>query len=670
MDPKPIGVARQFVLNLLPAFMLVTGLAWFWSDQLQQQHLAELMATQQGHFDVAEQLIQKEFFERTSDLHVLADLPALRSFLDDPSESSRQRLEVFLLHFASTYAVYDQIRVLDPQGHESVRINREHGLPQVVPPAALQDKSDRPYFKEAIQLDRGLDYLSPLDLNVEKGQLEWPLKPAIRLAIPVFDTMQVKRGILVLNYLPESLLHTIESSLGVQKGQEVMLLNDDGYYLKHPDPALEWGWLLGHPENNFAQSFPGIWASMARSDRSGAFATGHGMLIARQLKPLLFSPPLARAGAPSGSVDPVLAQNYRWILLKFIPGEALRPDWFPVGTREWLSVAGLLLLVIALPAWAFASRTDFKRRALHKLHQHQLIMNDLYEHAPCGYQSLDREGLFIRMNQTLLDWLGYRSDELVGKAHFRDLLTPDSLPVFVEHFPALLASGQIQDCRVDMLRRDGSILPVSITANVIRDDAGNFASTRATVIDITEQRRLQQELEQQAQTDVLTGLCNRRHFYALGKRELARSDRSGAPLSLLMLDIDHFKSINDQHGHEMGDQALVAMARASSAELRENDLLARLGGEEFAVLLPDTDIATARHVAERLREAVAQLSLTSPEGAEVTFTVSIGISRREDGPDGLDAMLKRADLALYRAKASGRNQAVVQEGADSSHSAV
>ena len=131
-----------------------------------------------------------------------------------------------------------------------------------------------------------------------------------------------------------------------------------------------------------------------------------------------------------------------------------------------------------------------------------------------------------------------------------------------------------------------------------------------------------------------------------------------------MLDIDHFKSINDSHGHETGDQALVALARTCAPELRENDLLVRLGGEEFVVLLPDTDIVTARHVAERLRAAVARLSLCSVAGTGLGFTVSIGVSCAQAwAADELDAMLRRADAALYRAKAAGRNQVVVYQGA-------
>jgi diguanylate cyclase (GGDEF)-like protein/PAS domain S-box-containing protein len=161
-------------------------------------------------------------------------------------------------------------------------------------------------------------------------------------------------------------------------------------------------------------------------------------------------------------------------------------------------------------------------------------------------------------------------------------------------------------------------------------------------------------LAEQAHTDALTGVANRRHFHELLLREMARCDRSGHVMCLAMFDIDHFKAINDQHGHAAGDQALVGMTRAVKALLRSGDILARLGGEEFGLLLPETALAEALIVAERLRQAVADLSL-SHEAVALHFTISIGLVRHEPG-ESTDTLIKRADQRMYAAKQSGRNQ--------------
>ncbi|MFC5548867.1 sensor domain-containing diguanylate cyclase [Massilia aerilata] len=159
-----------------------------------------------------------------------------------------------------------------------------------------------------------------------------------------------------------------------------------------------------------------------------------------------------------------------------------------------------------------------------------------------------------------------------------------------------------------------------------------------------------------ADHDHLTGARSRRAFFDLATREQARALRREARLSLLLFDVDHFKRINDTHGHAAGDRVLVDIVERTCAVVRSIDTVARLGGEEFAVLLPDTGADTALLVAERLRHALEHV-LELPSGLPVGYTVSIGVATLGAG-ESIDAMLSRADAALYAAKASGRNAAV------------
>lgn len=166
------------------------------------------------------------------------------------------------------------------------------------------------------------------------------------------------------------------------------------------------------------------------------------------------------------------------------------------------------------------------------------------------------------------------------------------------------------------------------------------------------------ELERQVRTDYLTGLLNRRAFCELGALEVQRAHRHPAPLSVLALDLDHFKRINDQHGHAAGDRVLKSLATTCRRMLRSIDLTGRLGGEEFAVLLPHTPLETALRVAERLRLAIAEGRMSLDSGQEVSVTVSIGVATWSPGDADLQALLNRADVALYAAKHAGRNQVV------------
>src|SRR5450830_1775656 len=168
------------------------------------------------------------------------------------------------------------------------------------------------------------------------------------------------------------------------------------------------------------------------------------------------------------------------------------------------------------------------------------------------------------------------------------------------------------------------------------------------------------KLEQLATTDPLTGIANRRKMTDTIGAELERAARFGHPLSVLMVDIDYFKRINDTFGHEVGDRAIVAMANLLTASLRTIDTAARFGGEEFVVLMPETDEGVAAIAAERLREAAGTLRLAAEDGVQVALTVTIGVAsaRPDDTPS---ALVVRADKALYRGKKDGRNR-VVREG--------
>lgn len=169
-------------------------------------------------------------------------------------------------------------------------------------------------------------------------------------------------------------------------------------------------------------------------------------------------------------------------------------------------------------------------------------------------------------------------------------------------------------------------------------------------------------VEMMAMTDELTGLFNRRRFVDVLKREWATAHRYKNPLTCLMVDVDHFKRVNDTHGHAFGDVVLRDLARSLSGNLREVDVPARYGGEEFSILLPHTPLSNARLVATRIIERVRQLRLDAPDGAVVPVTVSIGAASNEDGSiTTAEALVDRADQALYRAKIQGRNRLVVAE---------
>jgi diguanylate cyclase (GGDEF)-like protein len=173
--------------------------------------------------------------------------------------------------------------------------------------------------------------------------------------------------------------------------------------------------------------------------------------------------------------------------------------------------------------------------------------------------------------------------------------------------------------------------------------------------DISERKALEVELVKQASTDPLTGIGNRRHFMLQAEQEMGRARRFGRPFSVMMMDVDHFKPINDRHGHAVGDVVLQAVVRRASDGLRQSDQIARLGGEEFAAMLPETNLAAAAAVAERIRQNLVSRPIIA-SGKAIDCTISIGTAEMREGDITIDDLLRRADEALYRAKAAGRNR--------------
>jgi diguanylate cyclase (GGDEF)-like protein/PAS domain S-box-containing protein len=265
------------------------------------------------------------------------------------------------------------------------------------------------------------------------------------------------------------------------------------------------------------------------------------------------------------------------------------------------------------------------------------------------------DGMILFANMAFERMFGYGPGELVGKQvailNAQTDKTPEEIAKLITETlrQTSLWSGEIENVKKDGMR-------FWSLANVSTFVHPQYGEVWLSIHqDITERKKMENELERQARIDMLTGLNNRRHFFELAERELARAKRHGEPLSALMLDADHFKLFNDNYGHHIGDMVLQKLSEVCAQVLRENDILGRIGGEEFAILLPETDGSQALDAAERLRQAVANAEVQFAPDELIRFTVSIGVTSLVATDAKVDTLLKRSDEALYEAKNAGRN---------------
>ncbi len=261
------------------------------------------------------------------------------------------------------------------------------------------------------------------------------------------------------------------------------------------------------------------------------------------------------------------------------------------------------------------------------------------------------EGHFLDLNPAMARIFGYDSVTEMLCCSSDIFLSPGQRREFLQK---LAKDGVLKDFPLELRRSDGSSIWVEICARGSFDDSGELVELDGLVADITEKRRMLKELQELARCDGLTGLFNRRYFVELGQRELLRAQRENTPLSLVYFDADHFKRVNDTYGHDAGDKVLQEIARLGRNTLRALDIFGRIGGEEFAVLLPGTSGRDAIFVAEKMRRTFEAHTVNTQQGC-IRFTASFGVSCNQQHVVCLDDMLKSADSALYEAKRSGRN---------------
>ena len=270
--------------------------------------------------------------------------------------------------------------------------------------------------------------------------------------------------------------------------------------------------------------------------------------------------------------------------------------------------------------------------------------------APDAVVTLDSSHRVVEWNPAAERIFGYSQEEAQGR-ELDEMITHPEGAEEARNYTCRVLSGKPVDS-VESVRYTKDNVPVQVLISgspIIRE--GQLTGVVAIYTDISERKRMEQKLQNMASTDQLTGAFNRYKFLECLDHEMKRSKRSKSPFSLLMLDIDHFKEVNDTWGHSIGDRVLKELVQTIAENLREVDILTRWGGEEFIVLTPDTDRQGGLVVAERLREAVSEHVF--PKVGSVS--ISLGLAQHEE-KDTADSLISRADRQMYLAKEKGRNR--------------
>lgn len=644
-----------WLVFLCSLFALAFGVMKTLHDQRLQQ---SVFARHEHLINTARTLLHEHLMKAVQDTHQLSTISCTTKYLNNPTQENRALLERTLLETANIYGRYDQIRVISLQGKELVRVNHAMLGGYGVPQDQLQDKIDRYYVTEGLKLKPGQVYLSPLDLNVERGKIEKPLNPTIRLVRMMANNEGQPVALLIINYKARGMLSQFIAQFPAV--DRAMLLNAKGYWLANHQSSNEWGWMLGREDLTLKQWSPALWDAI-QEKRSGNFNQSGDLFTFNRvdISSIYNDTSHARYIKDLGLVSDIKAST--WSILV----QTDQQDWqrnalynsrFFQFSAVFVAIALLLIMYLIV-----------RNRHQHQINsqlQHQQLDNfkDLYENAPIGYITLSTNGLITNVNKALLGYLDYSREAIVNRLYLKDIADANSQSA-ITALLSTLTDSQERCSRVTMVSANGQKVTVlcNISSRTVQSHVVDMPVQigRCSVQDISQQVRLEQRLESLAHKDPLTGLANRRYFDELSEAQLQRTHRSGVPLVAIALDIDYFKRVNDTYGHSAGDEVLKALADRCVGMLRTTDIIARFGGEEFVILLPDTPLSQAVDKANSIRKALADMPVMISDELIISFTVSFGVAVTSATENTIKKLLDAADEALYEAKNSGRNCVVV-----------
>lgn len=600
--------------------------------------------------------VVQQFSSIITDLQYLGISGYLNNYLQSRKEKEKDILALELLTLTRTKKVYDQIRFLNSDGDEVIRVNGNFGQPVIVADADLQNKKNRYYFRDTMLLDCKGIFVSPLDLNMENGAIERPLKPMLRFGMPICDSLGKKEGVILFNYLGSILLGALEEKLGNgENGSQPMLLNNKGYWFLAPDPEKEWGFMFAK-DLRFQNDFPDVWKSI-QEGKKGQLFTSEGLFTFQTIFPLA-TIQLSNSGyqlTHPESSNLLGSRKYYWVLVLHVPRH------FLAGLQKHY-LQNWLLQIIAVSAvmlpltWLFSREKTKAVTAQKEVQRSEEFTLAVTSQLGEGIIVLNTEQRIVMVNPQAQALLGWGESHLLG-ANINTVFPPpegsDSEFLSTRGLEAN-SSKRFEPYLVP--KRNGVDLPVSLTISSLYIH-GKKAGCILTFRDISERLAYEQQLEKIAIHDPLTGAKNRGELERILSVEFNRSERYGESCAALLVDLDNFKNVNDTHGHQVGDRVLKHICGLISDELRKFDIIGRYGGEEFVIVLPEGTMAEARHFALRILEIVRNNPFVE-EGLAIPVSISLGLACYPESGSNVAEVIGMADKAMYQAKKQGRDRFV------------
>lgn len=631
----PKGFFSQWMAFFTPPALVIIAASAYYYHSEKEKWVFAISTHETAVVNIGAYSIEQSLESVRGDLAYLSHHHDFRMYLNNSSSVNQKHFYEDFIFLMKSRGLYDQIRWIDETGMERIRCDWKGGNPKIIPEEALQNKANRYYFTESTRFPLNALYFSPFDLNVDNNKIESPHKPMIRIATPLSDAHGVKRGIFIINYLGSHLLDKFSAAMSVSYG-ESMFLNPKGYWLKGAKPTDEWGFMFKRNDLTLAHTHPQVWKRIAK-EKNGQFKDKEGLWTFQTLYPL--------KEIQSDSARSTPTENYQWEIVTFVPSQKLY-----LRSNDQLDIlfiiTGIALLFSGLWSFGIVFLSRKEKTSQEKLLRLSTIVEQINDHVTVT----NKDGIITYVNPAFFEYTGYSADEVIGKTP-RISKSGRYQPAFYQKLWSKIMNGEVYQGTLINKKKNGDIYYESKTITPLRDEEQTIIGFISIGRDVTEESLVNQEFKHFATIDPLTGLYNRYKFEELFALEEERTKRFGQPLSLILIDIDHFKAVNDTYGHDVGDEVIKTLAHILQENTRKIDSVARWGGEEFLILSPNTGWENIQELAEKLRLMVEKASF--PEHIPITISLGIGTRKTEDT---FSDLFKRADQGLYAAKKQGRNQ--------------
>lgn len=484
-NAKQHSIIRLFFFIFIPLAALVTLLFYGLIAIDNQLELVTLKERELGQAQVAARLLELENQQVVSDLMVISHSPAMKRYLTKGDPDEKNRLMTYFSNLINEKQSYDHIFFLDHKGNEIIIVDRINGKPIIKNEPGNHAEQD--FFVHTSHLNKNQIYISPLFIipsSTNRNAL-------VNFGLPLFDTDGNKRGSIIYSLSGEKLIKNFNTAM--QGKHSSLLINKSGTWV-NKEGYIDINDL--NSDQNFAKSYNREW-NIIQNSTQGSFETNKGLFVFTTLYPLLSSKSKAEASSePHFQSDNGLSgKDYYWKIVSFIPKSEL-PHFSLIRHPKTLGFYLLSLSLVGTLAAYLAYALAQRREILRKLQHYAAEANDLYEHSPVGYHSLDGKGTYVRINATELKWLGYSREEVVGKMRITDLLTPTGLRVFNEQFPKFKEKGFVHDLEFELIRKDGSQFTVLLNATAIYDKNHNYLASRSIMVDITRRKQIEYALRE------------------------------------------------------------------------------------------------------------------------------------------------------------------------------